>query len=142
VEDLKRILGFDPELLGRDADRLIDAVQRTGEQAAQIVGTAESADGRIKVEYTAQDGVRNLTLDPRAMRMSSGELAETIQSLIAQARADFAAQGRELVAEATATSPLAPGRLGEAGRTAEAMLDERLRESMEMAERLRGLLRR
>jgi hypothetical protein len=142
MEEFKRILGFDPEFLARDTDRLFDQVNRTREKASAIVGKAESADGRVKAEYTSQDGVRNLELDPRALRAGSAELAETIMSVIAQARADFAAQGREVLAEGVAESPITPRTLNETGKAAEQMLDESLRNSMELVEQLRGLLRK
>jgi DNA-binding protein YbaB len=142
MEELKRILGFDPEFLARDADRLFEHVRRTQGEASTIVGRAESADGRVKVEYTSQEGVRGLELDPRALRAGSADLAETIVSVIARAREDFAAQGREILAQGVAESPLGPAPLSGAGRAAEEMLDANLRGSMELVDQLRELLRK
>ncbi|GGS97301.1 YbaB/EbfC family nucleoid-associated protein [Nonomuraea spiralis] len=82
--DFKDVLGFDPERLAADADGFFSRLGRaTGGVAT---AHAESKDGWVRVEYSCASGVRDLRLDPRAMRMDSGRLAETILGLIQQAR--------------------------------------------------------
>jgi DNA-binding protein YbaB len=60
-----------------------------------VKGRAQSEDGRITVEVGPTGTVEALKLDPRAMRMASEELAETIVALAKQATNDAAAQTQE-----------------------------------------------
>ncbi|MFI7698236.1 YbaB/EbfC family nucleoid-associated protein [Nonomuraea sp. NPDC049480] len=52
------------------------------------VGRAEDENGMVTVEYDHQ-GVRELELHPKAMRLGSAELAELIKIALADASADF-----------------------------------------------------
>ncbi|SEU36847.1 hypothetical protein [Nonomuraea wenchangensis] len=78
-----------------DVDKLMkgidDQLGRLGkfqESVGECVGRAEDENGFVKVEY-GQDGVQLLELHPKAMRLSSGELAELIKATLAEATADF-----------------------------------------------------
>jgi len=67
---------------------------------AGLVGRAEAADGRVVVECTSGEGITKLELDPYAMRMQSGELAQAIKTAIAEANDHLRAQIQQAVAEA------------------------------------------
>lgn len=62
------------------------------------VGRAEDEDGFVVVEY-GQTGVRELTLHPKAMRLSSGELADLIKQVLAEATDDFQRRLTEMAGE-------------------------------------------
>ncbi|MEU8326061.1 YbaB/EbfC family nucleoid-associated protein [Nonomuraea sp. NPDC048881] len=105
---------------------------------------AESPDGWVSVEYSCASGVRDLRLDPRAMRMESARLAETVLGLIHQARQQAEAEERARLAEFLGA--------GDALLTGRGLVAARLRDStgallanLEQAEatidRVRGLLR-
>jgi DNA-binding protein YbaB len=67
------------------------------ETLASLVGAAESDDGRVRAETDSASGLKKLTIDPRAMRMGSEELAETITKVVAAAMADLRSQSQEAV---------------------------------------------
>lgn len=78
-----------PEVTPADFDRLMEQTRaalrdlRKGgvienEDAEEIVGEGEAADGRIKVTAKVGGRLESVTLDPRALRMPSDELGEQI----------------------------------------------------------------
>ena len=69
------------------------------ERVRDLVGQATSDDGHIRATYTGAAGLAELSIDPRAMRLPSQELASRIVALTAAARADLERQRTELVAE-------------------------------------------
>jgi DNA-binding protein YbaB len=69
------------------------------ERAAEIQGRAETKDRRIKVTCTVADGVADIEIDPRAMRMPAEKFAETLKELIREATADLHRQLSELMSE-------------------------------------------
>lgn len=90
-----------------DAQQLIEQMRanlaKTTEirdRARELVGRATSDDGNVRVTFTGEAGLAELSIDPRAMRLPSQELAERIVRLTGQARADLERQRAELVAEA------------------------------------------
>ncbi|MFG1754407.1 YbaB/EbfC family nucleoid-associated protein [Streptosporangium sandarakinum] len=66
---------------------------------ATLVGRAQDDDGLVIVEYAAE-GLRELQLHPKAMRLSSGELAERIKEVLHAATQDLQDQVNAAMAEA------------------------------------------
>ncbi|MEV1179075.1 YbaB/EbfC family nucleoid-associated protein, partial [Nonomuraea sp. NPDC049784] len=95
--DFERELGLDPERLAADADCFFSKLSHLPDRAA--TARAESRDGWVSVEYSCASGVTDLRLDPRAMRMESARLAETILTLIHQAREQAEAEERRRAEE-------------------------------------------
>ena len=58
---------------------------------AALVGRARDEDGLVTVEY-ASGGLSELDLHPKAMRLSSGELAEKIKMVVRDAARDLQEQ--------------------------------------------------
>ncbi len=79
----------------RDAKSRLTRVSELQERLASLVGTAESEDGRVRAETDNATGLRKLTIDPRAMRMASEELAEAITKVVADAMADLRGKSQE-----------------------------------------------
>jgi YbaB/EbfC DNA-binding family protein len=69
------------------------------EKVRDLVGRAASDDGNVKAAYTDADGLSELTLEPKAMRLPSQDLAALIVTLSAEARADLDRQRAEALAE-------------------------------------------
>jgi hypothetical protein len=63
-----------------------------------LIGRAQDEDNLVTVEFDAQ-GVRDLILHPKAMRLSSGELAERIKETIREATADLNEQMSQAMSE-------------------------------------------
>jgi DNA-binding protein YbaB len=103
----------------RQARIQAEKIKEMQDELMALVGRGEAADGKVRVEYATGTGMRNLQLDPRAMRMASHELAEAITSAVHEAMGDLQRQ----------TSALTKERLGELGDT------EKLRSQVMAAQR-------
>lgn len=68
--------------------RRMEELQR---DVAGLVGRARDEDGLVAVEYAAE-GLRQLDLHPKAMRLGSGELAEKIKLVVHEAARDLREQ--------------------------------------------------
>lgn len=84
----------------RDAQKRLGQAAELQERLMSIVGQATSSDGRVKVQCTNEKGIANIDLDPRAMRMASAELAETLVTVIQEAMADLRTQSQSITREA------------------------------------------
>lgn len=91
---------LDMEKLIRISEQYTNRAEEMNERAAALTGEASSKDGRIKVSCSVSGGVTSLDLDPRALRMQAGELAETIRTLVNEANADLQRKLNELMTEA------------------------------------------
>ncbi|MFB9831976.1 YbaB/EbfC family nucleoid-associated protein [Actinoallomurus acaciae] len=74
-------------------------VKEMQERSAELEGVAETKDRRIRVTCTIADGVTDIHIDPRAMRMPAEKLGETLKELIREATADMRSQLSDLMAE-------------------------------------------
>ncbi len=66
---------------------------------AELVGRAEGADGTVRVEH-GSTGLRELVIDPKAMRLPAAELSSTITTALAAAEADFRQQAQQALVDA------------------------------------------
>ncbi|GAA0922990.1 YbaB/EbfC family DNA-binding protein [Nonomuraea longicatena] len=89
-----------------DVDKLMETAtaqfaraEQTQAVLASVVGRAGDEDGLVSVEYGVA-GLRELELHPKAMRLSSGELAERIKQALADAAADLNEQVNAAMVEA------------------------------------------
>lgn len=103
------LANLDIEKLVRVSEEHSARIQEMQEQAAELKGVAESKDRRIKVICTVADGVADIQIDPRAMRMAATDFAETLKTLIREAGADLHRRLSELMAETygEANNPMA-----------------------------------
>ncbi|GAA4628814.1 hypothetical protein GCM10023196_046760 [Actinoallomurus vinaceus] len=83
----------------RHARAQADQARKLKEAVTGLRGTAESPDGRVKVECTADDPLATLLIDPRAMRLGSQELAEVIATVALHARQDLERRTNEVTTE-------------------------------------------
>ncbi|MFI7450708.1 YbaB/EbfC family nucleoid-associated protein [Nonomuraea sp. NPDC049714] len=78
--DLDRVL--------KNADAQMARIGDLRQVLTELVGRAADQDGLVQVEM-GNAGLRSLQLHPKAMRRTSGELAELIQAVIAEAADDL-----------------------------------------------------
>ncbi len=78
--DLNRVL--------KNADEQMARIGALQQELAELVGHAADRDGLVQVDM-GSTGLKSLHLHPKAMRLTSGELAERIQLVIAEASADL-----------------------------------------------------
>ncbi|TNY36601.1 YbaB/EbfC family nucleoid-associated protein [Thermomonospora catenispora] len=83
----------------RASERQAAKSQELTRKSAELVGRAESPDGRVEVEWTHERGLAGLRIGPRAMRSSSTELAELIVTTAQVAEDDLRAQADALTEE-------------------------------------------
>lgn len=76
----------------QEIDRLVDQFQqdvaeleRLRDRIAEVKGRGEAAQGRVVVEVAPTGALAGLTIDPRAMRLGSDELAAAILEAAAEA---------------------------------------------------------
>jgi DNA-binding protein YbaB len=82
------------------AEKQMGRVKQLQELMGSVVGRAESQDGRVKIECANEKGLTKVELDPRAMRMASQELAETITAVSQEAMADLRRQTQVAIRDA------------------------------------------
>ncbi|WP_241564671.1 YbaB/EbfC family nucleoid-associated protein [Nonomuraea polychroma] len=90
-------LDFDRIL--KNADEQMSRVAELRTSMTELVGQAEDEDGLVTVEFSG-GGLKELVLHPKAMRLTSGELAERIKLTVAEAAADLRRQMGEAMEEA------------------------------------------
>ncbi|MEU0568195.1 YbaB/EbfC family nucleoid-associated protein [Nonomuraea sp. NPDC005983] len=109
---------------------------------AAVRETGTAADGLVKVEVDGTSNLVQLKIDPRAMRLSSDELAAAIMAAFGQAR--FAAQERATDAIPAALqqdSPELDAMLREIRADAQTSMNEILVVANELSMRLDRLMR-
>lgn len=89
----------------RDMRRTADGIRNARERIAGLTGTGSAADGRVRVTWTAGTGLDQLYIDPRAMRMSSDDLAAAAKAAIVAAISDLRGQTAEVLQEETGVPP-------------------------------------
>ncbi|OPG02772.1 YbaB/EbfC family nucleoid-associated protein [Microbispora sp. GKU 823] len=89
---------FDMERFRERADARMAAVERLQKTLSSLVGRARDEDGMVSVEFSSQ-GLSELELHPKAMRLSSGELADRIKDTMRAASDDLYRQMNRAMAE-------------------------------------------
>ncbi|MFC4529512.1 YbaB/EbfC family nucleoid-associated protein [Sphaerisporangium dianthi] len=90
--------GFDIDKLMSGAQRQLAQVEELQRRTAELVGRAADKNGYVTVEYTGQ-GLHELELNPRAMRLPSSDLAALIKTVVREAGLDLERQTNELMEE-------------------------------------------
>ncbi len=89
---------FDMERFRERADARMAAVERLQHTLSSLVGRARDEDGLVSVEFSSR-GLSELELHPKAMRLSSGELADRIKDTMRAASDDLYRQMNRAMAE-------------------------------------------
>lgn len=74
------------------------ALEGLRDRIASVKGRGEAADGRVVVNVTQTGALVGLTIDPRAMRLGSDQLAAAIMEAAARAARDAEQEASDLVA--------------------------------------------
>jgi DNA-binding protein YbaB len=96
----------DLEQLSRDSKARLDRMTELQQKLTALTGTGESADGMIRAVVSGGSALRELTLNPRVMRMPSETLAEQIVEAATLASQDLERQVSEAVRGAVADAGL------------------------------------
>ncbi|RKS68786.1 YbaB/EbfC DNA-binding family protein [Actinomadura pelletieri DSM 43383] len=95
---------FDFEKILRASERQLADTEKLKARTAELVGRAESADGRVKIGWGPSGDLAELRIDPRAMREGSESLAEIIVEVARAAKQDLQRQLDELTGEVFGTA--------------------------------------
>lgn len=89
---------FGPSL--DQAERLMRRVQKAVTAVNEVVGEAESADGRVRARVFAGGRIKDVTFDPRVMRLDRETLADHVVNAVRAAQEDAQRRTEELMNEA------------------------------------------
>ncbi|MER6943400.1 YbaB/EbfC family nucleoid-associated protein [Nonomuraea sp. NPDC000554] len=98
MQEFGDFANIDIDKLLKTADGQFAQMEELQKTMADLVGRAQDEDGLVVVEYSAE-GLHELELHPKAMRLSSGELAEMIKEVVREAAADLQKQVSEAMGE-------------------------------------------
>lgn len=140
---------FDLSSLFTDPARAAEAQAEQQSKAEQLEkhiraanGNATSEDGRIEVEWSEAGGIDELVIDPRAMRLTSDELAAQIALIVNAARAQAQEQIATLVADATDDGAPDPREVVAQLPDLQEQLDEIMRDTAQMGSTVTGIVER
>ncbi|MEU0565506.1 YbaB/EbfC family nucleoid-associated protein [Nonomuraea sp. NPDC005983] len=88
------------ERMARESEQSILRLTEMSDELGAITGTGESADQQVRALVDNAGGIQRITIDPRAMRMGSEELADHVTAAVRAAQADAQRQGEEMLANA------------------------------------------
>lgn len=97
MEDLYRITD--------QAERTHRLLQTADKDISRISGVGESAGGKVQVRADAGGQIVKTMLDPRAMKMSSKDLADEITLAVNRAQEDVARQREQLLRDVVGETP-------------------------------------
>jgi DNA-binding protein YbaB len=87
------------ERLLEEAERTIERSKELEEQLSSLEAEASAAEGRVSVVVGSGGRLKSLTIDPRAMRLGSEELAEAILIAVNGAQEALAQRTQETVGD-------------------------------------------
>ncbi|GAA0846697.1 YbaB/EbfC family nucleoid-associated protein [Streptosporangium amethystogenes subsp. fukuiense] len=96
MTELGNFANIDIDKLLKSTDGYLARMESVRKSMATLVGHAQDEDGLVRVEY-AGDGLRELELHPKAMRLSSSELSEKIKEAVRDAAQDLQKQTGEVM---------------------------------------------
>ncbi|MBT2224515.1 YbaB/EbfC family nucleoid-associated protein [Nonomuraea sp. NEAU-A123] len=99
MQEFGDFANIDIEKLLKGADEQFARIEELQKNMTDIVGRAQDDDGLVTIAY-GSEGLRDLLLHPKAMRLSSGELSELIKEQLQAATADLQRQVTEAMGEA------------------------------------------
>jgi len=88
VQEFGDFANIDIDKLLKGADEQFARIEEFQKTMDSFVGRARDEDGLVMVEY-GHEGLRELNLHPKAMRLSSGELADLIKTALNDATHDL-----------------------------------------------------
>ncbi|MFB4273125.1 YbaB/EbfC family nucleoid-associated protein [Nonomuraea sp. GTA35] len=90
----------DPELgrLLKDFQQELTAIEGLRDRITSVVGRGEAAEGRVVVQVTQTGALAGLSIDPRAMRLGSDQLAAAIMEAAGRAARAAEQEANDMVA--------------------------------------------
>ncbi|MGI5166774.1 YbaB/EbfC family nucleoid-associated protein [Spirillospora sp. CA-253888] len=140
------LASLNPDEVIKELRSWSDNAAAVQEKLNDVTGTATSKDGYITVTFTPQDGLRDLEINPRAMRMASSDLAAAIKEAIREATRDMqqnlqnamsASRGSEGIQEMLKD----PSKIAENAKKSQEMFDKTMKDALSGLEDLRRQLK-
>lgn len=99
MQEFGDFANIDIDKLLKAADGQFARIEELQKTMTTVVGRAQDEDGLVTVEF-GSEGLRELELHPKAMRLGSAELADRIKQVVRDANEDLQRQVSEAMGEA------------------------------------------
>ncbi|MEU0567864.1 YbaB/EbfC family nucleoid-associated protein [Nonomuraea sp. NPDC005983] len=94
--------------VAEEAERMHRRIEVAASELEGIQGVGESADGRVQARTDVNGRLIEVTLDPRAMKMSSQDLGEEITLAVRRAQDDGDLRREQVMRDAVGHLPQTP----------------------------------
>lgn len=124
---------YDARRLVAELEQQVETAKQNAAVVAAMEGWGEAAEGRVRVCVGPSGALKDITLDPRAMRLPSEDLAAAILEGARLGQESVAAQVREIYGSGEKTSGIDVAAVAQGDLDVSAMIDEkfaRAREAM------------
>ncbi|MBB6350664.1 YbaB/EbfC family nucleoid-associated protein [Nonomuraea muscovyensis] len=98
MQEFGDFANIDIDKLLKTADGQFARMEELQKTMSTVVGRAQDEDGLVTAEYAAE-GLRELDLHPKAMRLGSSELAEKVKQVVRDASEDLQQKISEAMGE-------------------------------------------
>jgi DNA-binding protein YbaB len=117
---------YDPDRLVADLEAKLDRARENAVLVAALEGTGEAADGVVRVTVGATGALKDVVLDPKAMRLPSMDLAAAILEAARAAQASIGEQVREIYRDRAESGGFDPAAVVQGQVDVAAMVEERM----------------
>ncbi len=124
------------------AIRALAKAQELEQGIRAAAGSAASADGRVRVDWSEAGGIDGLVVDPRVLRLGSDELAVQLITAVNAARAHSQEQIGSLVADVLGDGAPDPREMMEQLPDLREQIDDIMRDTAEMRSTVTGIVER
>ncbi|MFE3451296.1 YbaB/EbfC family nucleoid-associated protein [Nonomuraea sp. NPDC059194] len=80
-----------------ESERSLRRIREATAEFERVTGAGEAAEGLVRASVDHTGRLREVTLDPRAMRQDSATLADSVTQAVRAAQDDASRQGQELL---------------------------------------------
>jgi DNA-binding protein YbaB len=126
---------YDPQRLMRDLEAKMQRAQEQAALVAALEGVGEGADGVIKVTVGPTGALKDVVLEPKAMRLPSMDLAAAIVEAARAAQDAIAEQVREIYADRGETGGMDPAAIVQGKVDVNALINDRMAQVRETLRR-------
>lgn len=127
--------GYDPQRLMADLEARMRQAQENAAAVAALEGVGEAADGVVKVTVGPTGALKDVVLEPKAMRLPSMDLAAAILAAARAGQESIAEQVRAVYTDRSATGGLDPAAIVQGEVDVNALITDRMAQVREALRR-------
>lgn len=126
---------YDPERMMAELEAKLERARENATLVASLEGVGEAADGVVRVTVGPTGALKGVTLDPKAMRLPSMDLAAAVLEAAQAGQAAIAEQLREIYRDRQETGGIDPAAALQGNADVGALLDQRMAQVREALRR-------